>query len=337
MAPPSRDLVADQVAGLESIVGPLIRGADRLALVDFPNHGNVGDSAIWMGEQAMLRRLGRPRPAYSTTIGSHVSGQLRRAVGGEGTILIHGGGNFGDIWTWHQAFRERILREFRDIRIIQLPQTLWFADEKAPDHLRRLIDVHPRFVLLVRDQRSLEFARTQFDCEVALCPDSAFALGHFPRPFPSGPPLVWLSRRDREAVEQPDRLPAGAPDPVDWYLDDPGSYRLAGWLASRVARHVPLIGGRCRPALQAYYDAVAGHRVMSGVRMLAGARCVVTNRLHVHVFCLQLGIRHFLSDNTYGKVRSYYDTWTHSSPLATWCASEADALSKALAWLAGEP
>ena len=38
-----------------------------LALVDFPDHSNVGDSAIWLGEMAYLRKSGR-LPAYYSAI-----------------------------------------------------------------------------------------------------------------------------------------------------------------------------------------------------------------------------------------------------------------------------
>ena len=70
--------------------------AGQLALVDFPDHSNVGDSAIWLGEMAYLRRSGR-LPAYYSAIADFDDAACRAAIGG-GAILIHGGGNMGTLW-----------------------------------------------------------------------------------------------------------------------------------------------------------------------------------------------------------------------------------------------
>ena len=92
------------------------------ALVDFPDHANVGDSAIWLGTTAFFRRQHAVEPRYVASIAAFSPAALRRAHP-EGPILIHGGGNFGDLWPRHQAFRERLLETFPDRLIVQLPQS----------------------------------------------------------------------------------------------------------------------------------------------------------------------------------------------------------------------
>ena len=61
------------------------------ALVDFPDHANVGDSAIWLGTTAFFRRHHRSEPRYVASISAFSAAALRRAHP-EGPILIHGGG-----------------------------------------------------------------------------------------------------------------------------------------------------------------------------------------------------------------------------------------------------
>lgn len=39
---------------VQEVLGPLIPNGAPVALFDFPNHPNVGDSAIWLGEEAFL-------------------------------------------------------------------------------------------------------------------------------------------------------------------------------------------------------------------------------------------------------------------------------------------
>ena len=74
------------------------------ALVDFPDHPNVGDSAIWLGEIAMLRAVGAGDPAYVCRWDDFDEAAFRDACP-TGPIFIHGGGNLGDIWPHHQHFR----------------------------------------------------------------------------------------------------------------------------------------------------------------------------------------------------------------------------------------
>ena len=79
--------------------------ADRpYALVDFPNHSNVGDSAIWAGEMAYFSRHAARPPAYVCSLKTFSMDELTARCP-DGPIFIHGGGNFGDVWPHHQAFR----------------------------------------------------------------------------------------------------------------------------------------------------------------------------------------------------------------------------------------
>src|SRR5262245_38556115 len=132
------------------------------ALVDFPDHANVGDSAIWLGTIEYFRRQHHTEPRYVASIPAFSPAALRRAHP-EGPILIHGGGNFGDIWLRHQAFRERLLETFPDRAIVQLPQSVHYGDARAADRTARIIARHGNVRLLVRDRASLAFAAARFD------------------------------------------------------------------------------------------------------------------------------------------------------------------------------
>src|SRR3546814_19637634 len=57
-----------------------------VALVDFPDHSNVGDSAIWLGEMAWLDGNGR-LPIYSAALNNFSETDLLRAAP-QGPILI---------------------------------------------------------------------------------------------------------------------------------------------------------------------------------------------------------------------------------------------------------
>lgn len=324
------DLIEDLRQTLITTVAPLMRGARRVALVDFPNYHNVGDSALWLGALRLLEACGIERPVYVCDRGSYDSESLERRLGGDGMIVLSGGGNFGDVWEAHQNLRERVIRDFPHRRILQLPQSIHF---ESPERLARasaVLDAHPDLTLLVRDARSLAIARGAFRAPAILCPDLALALGRLTRPVRATRPIVWLSRRDREKAPGPVPVPPPGLKPIDWpRTPRTPSAILNRRLSKRLARS-PRRYAWLLDVFESSCRRVARQRLDRACRLLASGRVVVTDRLHTHILCLLLDIPHYIADNSYGKVRGLHEAWTHASTRTVLCAGEADALQQAL-------
>lgn len=301
-------------------LGPLLDQSRRVALVDFPDYANVGDSAIWLGELQFLRAMGIGEPAYVCDQQTFDVDTLRARVG-EGPILLSGGGNLGDLYPRHQRFREKILRDFPSNPVVQLPQSIWFESRDALDRARKVFDGHPRFTLLVRDGASLERARREFDVRTVLCPDMAFALGRLQREGAPESEHLWLLRTGPEAVER-SIAPADGAWKTDWAFLDPSllarAHRLLRSFAPPSSRFGH--GAVCR-TIHLTYGPIARRRLRRGIRLLSRARRVTTDRLHGHILCLLLGIPHRVLDNANGKVGAFYRTWTSDSELAEWAES----------------
>jgi pyruvyl transferase EpsO len=77
------------------------------------------------------------------------------------------------------------------------------------------------------------------------------------------------------------------------------------------------------------FDRLASERVAAGAALLSSARVVVTDRLHGHILALLCGVPCVLNDNRTGKVRGFYDTWTHRSPLVRWADGPEQAFATA--------
>jgi exopolysaccharide biosynthesis predicted pyruvyltransferase EpsI len=276
----------------------------KLALVDFPDHSNVGDSAIWLGEMEYLRRAGR-LPDYVSALGDHDDDAMAAAIGQGGTILIHGGGNFGTLWPKHEAFRLQMLRRHPDCTIVQMPQSIHYDAPERADEMAAAIAAHGRFTLLVRDAKSLAFARDRFDCTVELCPDAALMLGRQQR-SPASVPVFALLRTDHERAAGADAvLPQGV-KADDWLEEDQRARnRVRGWLKlRRLLVRDPQAQRLMRQRVLAEW------RVKRGLAMLAQGEVVATDRLHAHILSLLLDIPHVLLDNSYGKVAGFADQWT---------------------------
>jgi pyruvyl transferase EpsO len=305
----SGDALATQHTALLALYRGHVGPGATYALVDFPDHANVGDSAIWLGELAMLREVTGRDPVYVSTWHDFNEAAFRRACPA-GTLFLHGGGNLGDIWPHHQHFREMVLAAIRDRAVVQLPQSIQFRDPATARRFAALATGHPAFVLHVRDRRSLEWTRRHVNCPTSLAPDSAIAMGRQARGTAECPVLMLLRSDD----EQRDH--GGSPQPqavtVDWLTDDPG---LPAGLDVAV----------CERQAQA--------RVSRGLRLLSRGEVVVTDRLHGHILATLLGIPHVVLDNDYGKISAYREAWPSPVPVRT-ATTMADAETQAAQLLA---
>jgi pyruvyl transferase EpsO len=319
--------VDDLRTRLERTVAGAVPHGARVALLDLPNHPNSGDNAIWLGELALLRRR-HAHLAYVCETHGYDARAVRRAVGPNGVVLLHGGGNFGDEWPGYQALREQAVGELADLAIVQLPQSAQFGDDVARARAAAALGDHPRLTLLCRDLPSCETARALAPrATVELCPDAAFALRPVQRRgTPPGLPL-WLARTDRERRAARLAPPSGYGVVTDWGEADlsEDALRALSRDAGQRATKRSWLAPAAVPALAALHRGLTTRRVREALALLASAPVVVTDRLHAHILCLLLGVPHVVVDTGYGKLRRFVDAWTHDNPLVRVAADAAEA------------
>ena len=308
---------------LESL-RPLVSGASATALIDFPAHSNVGDSAIWLGALAALRSLGAPAPVYTCDAATYDRATLARAIG-DGTIFFTGGGSFGDLWERHLRLRERVVADFPRNRIVQLPESVHFQREESLARAQAVWNAHERVTILVRDTASLAFMQREFTAPVHLAPDLAFALGPPPRASTPTRDVLWLKRDDKE-----DSFPSHRPaESTDWIAEP--LTPLIAWsdrLRDEAARRA-WVRPIARGLLPHSYVPLARQRLARGIALLSGGRVLVTDRLHGHILATLLGIPHVVLDNSYGKLHHFIRSWTSTSPLVRMAQSPTEATAQA--------
>jgi pyruvyl transferase EpsO len=325
---------------IDARLSELLEPGSEVALLNFPNIGNVGDSAIWLGARHALRRAG-VRVRYRSEPATYSPRLLTRSVGEHGTVLLQGGGNLGDVHPNQQRVREQVLRDFPRARVVQLPQSAWFRSESRAREFARIAEAHDDFTLMLRERRSLEWAESAIAVPRTLCPDLALALPPIPREPPAYE-LLWLLRRDRERSRR--RIPPLGPADarMDWRrgrgMRRSGPRRLRLLLAAnRRVTGATDAHERVAPflwwAAAATFDPIARERLSDGARRLGRGRVVITDRLHGHLLALLMGIPHVLLDSASGKCRAFWETWTSELPLASWADEPEEALAIARARL----
>ncbi|MDR5701479.1 polysaccharide pyruvyl transferase family protein [Agromyces aerolatus] len=322
-------------AALREAIGP----AHEVVLLDLPTHMNVGDTMILRGELEHLRRLGI-RPSYLADRWRYRPEDMR-ALARDAPILLHGGGNFGDVWPEFQAFREEIVDRHQSTRIIQLSQSVYFSSASAAQRADRILGSHPNFLLMVRDWDSFERAKRLLpSVRAQFVPDMAFGLQlEVTGPDRNGP-ITLLAREDHESTGSLKKAALEAlpeqPRTIDWGLN--GVPRLE-WslrkIPAAVSKRVASARGRqlMYPIVASQYASMFDLNMKSGVDIVRSARLLLTDRLHAHVLACLLGVPHIVTDNSNGKVGAIYRAYTSEFTSATFAKDVDDlgiAIQKAL-------
>jgi exopolysaccharide biosynthesis predicted pyruvyltransferase EpsI len=297
---------------LRSAFAEVLPRASDYAILDFPNHPNIGDSAIYLGETLLCREHFGVDPllvAEARQLDLDRVASLDPRV----PLLLHGGGNFGDLYPRHQKFREAVIQKFPERKIVLLPQSIHYQNGQDATASAKIINKHSDLTIMVRDHKSFAFAKSQFSCSVMLVPDMAFMIGHVaPRTQP-WLEVLGLIRKDKEsALLEPSTL-GNLPTPfelVDWPTGK-GRRTIFERLPSKVRAYLPAsLHGR-RPENAAAYRSLAARRVEAGFNLLARGKVVLTDRLHAHIMSILMYKPHVVLDNSYGKIGNYADAWTN--------------------------
>ncbi|MDR7188708.1 pyruvyl transferase EpsO [Microbacterium sp. BE35] len=286
-----------------------------IALIDAPNQRNIGDSLIWAGEIAYFERLGLTI-RYISDLWSYDAEALRRAMP-NGVVLMHGGGNFGDLWPGHQILRERVARELTDYKVIQLPQSIYFGAESRAEEANAAIGGHPDFHVLVRDSLSMQRAAAQLpDVAVSFCPDMALGWDAPATTRATGDRVVVIARADKEATSNlvsvaEGWLPGARVEVTDWVELMGGSRAWSFYRSASKLNHLYTRGQRRLPLLpvvlpnrlaRTVISSINSVNIAAAVKLYETASVVVTDRLHAHVLASLMGIPNVVLDNNYKKV-----------------------------------
>lgn len=332
--------IEDLKSKISNALDPIVDPSKRFALVDFPNYSNVGDSAIWLGEIAYFENhLGR-RPDYVCSGVETFEESVFLAHVPEGnTIFINGGGNFGDLWPAPQSFREMLLDQYKNHKIVQLPQSIHFQHEENIEKSQKVINAHPDFTLLVRDHKSYDFAKKHYTCHVELVPDMAFFLGPLRRRTQPIVDIYFLKRSDKEQVSLGEGENPFAQLEIkieDWLDEDADLVKKHKYKVLLTLPYLMLRDGvnptdknACRYAL---YKSLASDRLERGLKALSSGQYLLTDRLHATILAVLMNMPVVRLDNSYGKIDGFFSTWDtkHGASMKASSINEAVAHLKTL-------
>lgn len=292
-------------------IASLIPPSSQVVYLDYPVHLNIGDLLINLGTEHFLRQQAIRVSQRASIFNFCFS--LGNRITKDAVILLHGGGNFGDLWIEHQSLRETIISRFRDNRILMLPQTLYFKDSDLKKRSLGILASHPDLHVFVRDGSSFDELSDHMTERVYLAPDMAHALwGEIHPSCTSTENSAMFLRRDIEASTVPQSFAADTKKSVDW--ED--VLKPADVILFRALRKLHVVDrklGHRLPMEHLWYPC-RDRLIARGKHALSSAKQIITNRLHVCILGLLLGRNVIAFDNSYGKLSSYYDAWLSGLP-----------------------
>lgn len=228
-------------------------------------------------------------------------------------ILMHGGGNWGDLWRVHQEFRLRIMEEYPENPIIVLPQSVYYEDPRICEADMALVNKHQNVTICVRDQASYDLLTAKLDNKVLLLPDMAF-LGDYTASNVKTGRTLFLKRSDKELANL-DKIMPHLPkeyEEHDWPTleNDYPIYRQSKAVRGirKILRHLS------KPLDNKWEDHFWEHTILpftikTGVDFLNQYDTIYTTRLHTAILGMLLGKEIILFDNSYGKNSGFFETW----------------------------
>ena len=311
---------------LDAIAASLPRNS-HIVYLDIPIHFNVGDLLINRGTEVFFKRMAYTVHARLTledlcefSTESSEALQLRgRAVRllesmpQDVAIVMHGGGNFGDLYPKHHLMREAIIKKFAGRLIVMLPQSMHFSSQgKAEASLDQLAR-HPNLHLYFRDYESTQLASSRGISKVFLSPDMAHAL----RPIgetrvkdaDAGEGTICLRRLDEEGTAW--QAPGANRTECDWDMLIRKSHNMGNRLVLEMMRRQ--VDPTMRIPISIWYF-VTKRIVADAVQLFIDHESVVTDRLHAVILAALLDRPVAYTDNSYGKLSRYSAAFLSDSP-----------------------
>lgn len=303
-------------------IAGLIPNKHDVIYLDYPFHLNVGDLLIYHGTEKFFKNYGisiklrRPWTLFNVE-------ELRDIVTSETTILCHGGGNFGDLYSVAQDLREAVVKHFPGNRVIVLPQTAFFKNKENISLSAEIFSQHPDCHLFARDQATFDLMG-QFSKNVYLSPDMAHQLyGSLKKqPYQEGM-LLYFLRRDMEKSHIETKLIELVKNNKNVnVLDWSDVVRSSDNLLWRIQYYLALsIRNTHNIKIKNYYDMYWYKKsktiIDESSLIFSQYSHITTTRLHGHILSCLLDIPNTVYDNSYGKNKGYYDLWTH--PIENTC------------------
>lgn len=272
---------------------------DAIFLIGVPEHGNLGDQAITIGEEKLLDDVAPGKEIIYITENDFYKNALRikkfQIKHPRTLILWHGGGNIGDLYRFNEGMRLWAIANFKDSKFIICPQSIDYrTTSKYLMKTAKIFNASNGLTLYTREKESYKKAKQFFpNCDIRIAPDPL--LQYRPDIHKNKREKVLIcARRDIEINQSTQNEIQRIAD----ILNEKGiQYSFTDTMDNSYA---------CK-----YGSQEAG--LNAKWQQFASSEVVITDRLHGMIFALITNTPCIALNNSTGKVGSFYHTWLEDS------------------------
>jgi len=268
----------------------------RIILVGTPEHVNVGDSILTIASKKYFVDYFPNHKVIELTLSDY--NRFRKVIqlltNRRDVFCCQPGGNMGNIWFESEKNRRDVLVNFKNNKVIFLPQTIDYDKTNAGimslKDSQNIYSKHKKLVIFAREKKSFELMKEYYPKnKVFLCPDLALFLDSYTKDNVRDTVLLCL-RRDLEKN-----------------LSEEDEKRLIGFL-----------GGRNYAYMDMYSDKIPNKENREGIVAdklveFSKAEFVITDRLHGMLSCVLTQTPCVVMSNNNHKVRGVYE-WIKDIP-----------------------
>ena len=295
---------------LESAVKKLV--TDDYIFLDLPYYPNVGDVMIWEATLQLLKDI-QYHCLYSCSVETYRKPHINKST----ILLFSSGGNFGDLWEKHQRFRHKVMADFPENPVVQLPQSVWFEDKsKMHDDIQCYQNHKAQITICLRDQQSFNIISKNYpNVKPLLLPDIALALdinmvmrrNNIHSKEDLG--VLYFKRDDKEFVDCH----------LSIRCDAKGDWPCISQMISSVLKYKNLMARLKRVRIPEqvrlkvtdwyYFYIIKDAYLCNGIHFLMPYHTIYASRLHAAILGVLLGKHVIMLDNCYHKCSGVYNLW----------------------------
>lgn len=269
----------------------------KYIIFNVPNHGNLGDHAIWIAENKMLEDNDIKPFAVMSQNTKYFIEKYSGNIDKDDVIMITGGGNLGTIWEHEQIRVNEVLKEFKENKILIFPQTIFYSSDRhamyALERDKKIYSQCKDLIICNRNKESYNFCVDNFKKnKILLCPDVVLYLNNFIK-CSSNYKRTGIGicfRNDKEKTNS-EHIKAKVLEDVSKKLKDDKKYYF-----STVTTTEPK------------YNYKKGmHDLSTLLKFVLRRRLIITDRLHAMIFATITNTPCIAFDNKSGKVKGVYE------------------------------
>lgn len=262
-------------------------------LVGTTSHNNLGDHAISLAE-ILFCKSNFPQYNIHEIVENQVFCNywcLIKFIKKDDLIFLHGGGNIGIEYYLHEKIRQKVIKKFKNNRIIIFPQTVDFPKGLIGNSIlnksEKIYNRHKDICLVTREQRSFEMANKYFNKVTnILTPDIVLSLDKQKELVTSHLPYILICLRND--CEQ----------------------NLSIEMKNRVIDYLHSLG-ECKEKDLSYYIDISSEERFKILEerwnLFRNAKLVVTDRLHGMIFSAITGTNCIVFSNYNHKIEGTYE------------------------------